>query len=55
MILVHETSFNILIHFTSKKRFNIILNIILYRNYKIPYTHMQHIIFYYISQCDIEK
>ena len=28
MILVHETSFNILIHFPSRKRFKIIQNII---------------------------
>ncbi|KAB6088482.1 hypothetical protein GA574_09695 [Bacteroides xylanisolvens] len=40
MILVHETSFNILIHFPSRKRFKIIQNIIPYRKYKTPYIHI---------------
>ena len=34
MILVHETSFNILIHFLSEKRLEIKQNMILYNNYK---------------------
>lgn len=39
MILVHETSFNILIHFLSEKRLEIKQNMILYKNYKTPYLH----------------
>ena len=35
MILVHETSFNILIHFLSEKRLEIKQNMILY----IPVSH----------------
>lgn len=44
MILVHETSFNILIHFLSEKRLEIKQNMILY---KTPYLHYFFIAYNY--------
>ena len=55
MILVHETSFNILIHFLSEKRIEIKQNMIPYKNYKTPYLHyfLSHIIT--VSQYNVER
>ena len=47
MILVHETSFNILIHFLSEKRLEIKQNMILYKNYKIPHFYYLFITYNY--------
>lgn len=47
MILVHETSFNILIHFLSEKRLEIKQNMIPYKNYKTPYLYYFFITYNY--------
>ena len=47
MILVHETSFNILIHFLSEKIIEIKQNMIPYKNYKKPYLHYFFIAYNY--------
>ena len=55
MILVHETSFNILIHFLSEKRLEIKQNMILYKNYKTPYLHYFFIAYITVSQYNVER
>lgn len=55
MILVHETSFNILIHFLSEKRLEIKQNMIPYKNYKIPYIYYSFITYNYSSLYNVER
>ena len=55
MILVHETSFNILIHFLSKKRLEIKQNMIPYKNYKIPHLYYSFITYNYSSLYNVER
>lgn len=55
MILVHETSFNILIHFLSEKRIEIKQNMIPYKNNKIPHLHYFFITYNYSSLYNVER
>ena len=55
MILVHETSFNILIHFLSEKRLEIKQNMIPYKNYKTPYLTISSSHIITVSQYNVER
>ena len=55
MILVHETSFNILIHFLSKKRLEIKQNMIPYKNYKTHTSTISSSHIITVSQYNVER
>ena len=55
MILVHETSFNILIHFLSEKRLKIKQNMIPYKNHKTHTSTISSSHIITVSQYNVER